>query len=124
MLSSLNFIFNGLPGVFPSGATALLLTESEIRQLRSYYQRARSVPRYIIHEERSLAPTAFESLSPISFFDTQDLAQKLKSFEPKLHAKVDNSPANKQYLGTIFSDLRIGPLAPSGVHRGLFEHCR
>lgn len=61
--------------------------------------------------------TSFESLSPIEFWDYQELAKKLGTLKPKSHKgrqPVDNSQINKQYDSG----------GEEGIHRAAFEHGR
>lgn len=64
-----------------------------------------------------VGPTGFESLSPIEFWDAEELAKKLSTMKPKAHkgrTPVDNSQSNKQYNAG----------GEDGVHRAAFEHGR
>jgi hypothetical protein len=66
---------------------------------------------------RPVSPTEFESLSPIEFWDAEELAKKLGTMKPKAHkgrTPVDNSQTNKQYTAG----------GADGVHRAAFEHGR
>lgn len=97
-------------GIKRSGTSHLLLTESQTwKVVRSMRQRAPTVP--------PTPSTSFESLSPIEFWDYQELAKKLGTLKPKSHKgrqPVDNSQINKQYDSG----------GEEGIHRAAFEHGR
>jgi hypothetical protein len=95
-------------GVFLDGRTCLLLTKAEARtiSIRLGLDLQRSPP--------PLRPIDFVSLSPIEFRNSDELAKKLKSYEPKgKHSGQDDSAANKEYQGGTI-----------GRERGMFEHGR
>ena len=98
------------PGIKRCGTSHLLLTESQAWNVANRLRLpAPTVP--------STPSTAFESLSPVEFWDDKELASKLGTLKPKSHkgrAPVDNSQINKQY------DVN----GWDGIHRGAFEHGR
>lgn len=97
-------------GIKRSGSSHLLLTESQTGDLARFFRLPHPTT-------RSIPASEFESLSPIAFWDAEELTKKLASLKPKSHKgkePYDSSQANKQYNidGT------------DGIQRAAFEHGR
>ncbi|KIK68796.1 hypothetical protein GYMLUDRAFT_734761 [Collybiopsis luxurians FD-317 M1] len=107
-------------GILRSGASVLLLTWDQVSRICSAY----SLPRPRPHEE--IDSSRFESLAPVEFIDSEELAAKLRVLEPKpLKGRSldrDTSQANKAYA--LASIDPIGGEEPEGLRRGLFENVR
>ncbi|KAJ3810933.1 hypothetical protein F5876DRAFT_65209 [Lentinula aff. lateritia] len=98
-------------GILPSGASLLLLTFAQVKQLCSYWRYSLPLPK------EALQSSVFESLSPIEFDDIDSLAAKLRSLAPKSRGdRRDTSRDNKAFCQ--FVDLQ------EGSKRGVFENVR
>ncbi|GAW10114.1 hypothetical protein LENED_012347 [Lentinula edodes] len=98
-------------GILPSGASLLLLTFTQVKQLCSYWRYSLPLP------NEALQSSVFESLSPIEFDDIDSLAAKLRSLAPKSRGdRRDTSRDNKGFCQSV--DLQ------EGSKRGVFENVR
>ncbi|KAF8631641.1 hypothetical protein AX17_005043 [Amanita inopinata Kibby_2008] len=96
-------------GIKHSGTSHLLLTADQARTIAACF-RLESPRRGIYF------PTDFESLSPITFNDAEELGKKFTVLKPKSQKNreaYDNSQANKQFVDRA-----------EGIGRGAFEHGR
>lgn len=103
-------VFNHYIGIKRSGTSHLLLTESQAWDVSSRL-------RLPSPSGSPIPSTSFESLSPIDFWDAEELAKKLATLKPKHHkgrSQVDNSQVNKSF----------NEGGDQGIYRAAFEHGR
>jgi hypothetical protein len=94
-------------GIKPHGTSHLLITKEKAEYLaRSLKEKSPSGP--------PLSASPFESLSPILFYNTDDLGKKISSLKPRgAKNRGDTSQANRGY-----------DIASADIYRGAFEHGR
>ena len=100
-------LFRWILGIKQHGTSHLLITKEKAEQIaRSLGERHPQGP--------PLSVANFESLSPISFFDAEDLGKKISSLKPRgAKNRGDTSQANRGY-----------DKARDDFYRGAFEHGR
>jgi hypothetical protein len=103
-------LFHWILGIKPHGTSHLLITKDKAEQIaRLTGEKHPQGP--------PLSVADFESLSPILFYDVEDLGKKISSLKPKgakgAKNRGDTSQANRGY-----------DIANDDIYRGAFEHGR